>query len=104
MSELSGGGTPGLTASMLKIRGTELSQRLTELGVDIAGHYAAPFQPQGTSPGGPILNQPPTNDGVVGPDSLVTMSPKYFNDRAGSIYAGSNEIQKNILAKAQICL
>ena len=104
MSELSGGGTPGLTASMLKIRGTELSQRLTELGVDIAGHYAAPFQPQGTSPGGPILNQPPTNDGVVGPDSLVTMSPKYFNDRAGSIYAGSNEIQKNILAKAQIGL
>ena len=45
MSELAGGGTPGLKASMMKIRGTELSQHLTELALEIAGAYAAPFQP-----------------------------------------------------------
>ena len=104
MAELSGGGTPGLTASMLKIRGTELSQRLTEIGMDIAGNYTAPFQPSQTRPGGPILNQPKTNDGLVGPEALVTMGAKYFNDRVGSIYAGSNEIQKNILSKVMIGL
>ncbi len=100
MAELSGGGTPGLTASMLKIRGTELSQRMTEIALDIAGHYTQPFQGEHTSPGGPIMNQPKTNEFMIGPEEFVTTSAKYFNDRVGSIYAGSNEIQRNILAKA----
>ena len=104
MSEISGGGTPGLKASMMKVKGTELSQHVTEIGLDIAGLHAEPFQPQHTAPGGPVVTVKPSNDGLVGPESLVTIAPKYFNDRAGSIYAGSNEIQRNILAKAQLGL
>lgn len=106
MSVLAGGGTPGLKASMMKIRGTELSQHLTELAIELAGTYAAPFQPQHLSPGGPVpaaeclglsRSVPET-----GPESALTVSSKYFNDRAGSIYAGSNEIQRGILAKGQL--
>ncbi|AXE64659.1 acyl-CoA dehydrogenase [Hyphomonas sp. CACIAM 19H1] len=108
MSELAGGGAPGLKASMMKIRGTELSQHLTELAIELAGDYVAPFQPQHTCPGGPVLvpNCPDVSENVpvVGPESAVTVSAKYLNDRAGSIYAGSNEIQRGILAKAQLGL
>ena len=104
MSELSAGGTPGLKASMMKIRGTELSQHLTELAMEIAGVHAQPFQPHHTAPGGPVPHAPKTDNDLVGPQSVVTASAKYLNDRAGSIYAGSNEIQRNILAKGQLGL
>lgn len=104
MSELAGGGTPGLKASMMKIRGTELSQHLTELGLELAGAYAAPFQPHHTSPGGPVPGFEGANTPLVGPESAVTVSAKYLNDRAGSIYAGSNEIQRGILSKGQLGL
>jgi alkylation response protein AidB-like acyl-CoA dehydrogenase len=104
MAELAGGGTPGLKGSMMKIRGTELSQHITELAIELAGLYVQPFQPHHTSPGGPVTTAPPSNAPLVGPKSAVTSSAKYFNDRAGSIYAGSNEIQRNILAKGQLRL
>jgi len=104
MSELAGGGTPGLKASMMKIRGTELSQHLTELGLELAGAYAAPFQPHHTSPGGPVPGFEGVNTPLVGPESAVAVSAKYLNDRAGSIYAGSNEIQRGILSKGQLGL
>lgn len=104
MSELAGGGSPGLKASMMKIRGTELSQHVTELAIEISGLHAAPFQPHHTRPGGPVVNAPSNSGALVGPESAVTVAAKYLNDRAGSIYAGSNEIQRNILAKAQLGL
>ncbi|MBA3067858.1 MAG: acyl-CoA dehydrogenase [Hyphomonas sp.] len=104
MSDLSGGGTPGLKASMMKIKGTELSQHLTELALELAGTYAAPFQPHHTAPGGPVPGFEGANTPLVGPDSAVTASAKYLNDRAGSIYAGSNEIQRGILSKGQLGL
>ncbi len=44
------------------------------------------------------------NTPLVGPESAVTVSAKYLNDRAGSIYAGSNEIQRGILSKGQLGL
>jgi alkylation response protein AidB-like acyl-CoA dehydrogenase len=104
MSALCDGGAPGLKVSMMKIKGTELSQRVTEIALDLAGQDAQPFQPTHTSPGGPVTMPPSSCLGLVGPDSLVTVAPKYFNDRAGSIYAGSNEIQRNILSKGQLGL
>jgi len=106
LSELSQGGAPGAASSMLKTRGTEMSNRLTELGVEALHHYIAPFQPHMTSPGGPVLQAPNIagNDHAIGPDAGVTVMPKYLNDRAGPIYAGSNEIQRNIMSKAVLGL
>jgi alkylation response protein AidB-like acyl-CoA dehydrogenase len=106
LSELSQGGAPGAASSMLKTRGTEMSNRLTELGVEALHHYIAPFQPHVTSPGGPVLQAPDIadNDHVIGPDTGATVMPKYLNDRAGPIYAGSNEIQRNIMSKAVLGL
>ncbi|MGL4541958.1 MAG: acyl-CoA dehydrogenase family protein, partial [Polymorphobacter sp.] len=100
MALLSRGGTPGMMASVLKIQGTELSQRLTEIELEASGVYAAAFQPQLTAPGGevPGFVAPAGNSGV-GPAYAAKAAPKYFNDRAGSIYAGTNEIQRNIIYK-----
>lgn len=104
MAALSHGGAPrSEQASMHKILGTELSQRLTELSLEIAGDYAAPYQPHLLATGGPTPGHR-SNAGQVGPDEALTATAKYFNDRAGSIYAGSNEIQRNILTKAALRL
>ena len=105
MSKLSVGQAPGAESSLLKTVGTELSQRLTEIAVTAAGLYAAPFQPHATRAGGPTPGFRPPNDGeAVGPEAAYTVTAKYLNDRAGSIYAGTNEIQRNIMAKAVLGL
>ena len=105
MSRLSAGEPPGPESSLLKILGTELSQRLTELALDAAGLYAAPYQPHLVAAGGPTPGfAPPGDSQAVGPGYAWTVAAKYFNDRAGSIYAGTNEIQRNILSKLSLGL
>lgn len=105
MSVLAKGGAPGPESSMMKTVGTELSQRLTELAIEAAGQWAQPYQPYAVSAGGPSPNyRGPTNQTPVGPDYTWTVTAKYFNDRAGSIYAGTNEIQRDIMAKALLRL
>ena len=105
LASLSAGEAPGARSSMMKTVGTELSQALTELAVEAAGVYALPYQPHATLPGGPTPRfRPPADQGHVGPDHSLTVSSKYLNDRAGSIYAGTNEIQRNIMAKAVLGL
>jgi alkylation response protein AidB-like acyl-CoA dehydrogenase len=95
---LSNGAAPGPMASALKILGTELSQRLTELEVEVALPYAPIYQPHLTLPGGAVPDYTTPADGLgVGPAWAAKALPKYFNDRAGSIYAGTNEIQRGIL-------
>ncbi len=106
LSALAAGDPPGAESSMLKTRGTEVSQHLTELAIEAAGFYGQPWQPQYTAPGGPVPGAPARDGNLppVGPERWVTAVPKYLNDRAGSIYAGSNEIQRNIMAKAVLGL
>jgi len=82
---------PGAEASMLKIRGSEIQQEITELVLEASGYYAYPYQPNIMDKG--------NNEPMIGPSWSSTAAPKYFNTRKTTIYGGSNEIQKNILAK-----
>jgi len=90
-SESSGKG-PGPESSILKIKGTEIQQAITELLVEAVGSYAAPFVRD--VPNGQSWNEYP-----IGPAYAANVAPSYFNMRKTSIYGGSNEIQKNIIAK-----
>ncbi|HEU0192007.1 MAG TPA: acyl-CoA dehydrogenase family protein [Mycobacterium sp.] len=99
------GDDPGPAASMLKVLGTELSQAITELELQAAGPRGRVYQPHATLPGGPIAGFVPPADGYVSGEPWQAVAPlHYFNDRAASIYAGSNEIQRNIMAKAALGL
>ena len=91
MSEIAQRGRPGPASSMMKVSGSELHQQITELAVEAIAYYAAPDQPEARVPG--------RNVDPIGPDYAVPVMPKYLNYRAASIYAGSNEIQRNIMAK-----
>ena len=85
------GKTPGPEASFIKIRGTEIDQHLTELTMEAVGPYVAPFAPEALDTG--------WNEEPIGPDYAAPVAPGYFNTRKVTIYGGSNEIQKNIIAK-----
>lgn len=91
MSALSNGQNPGPASSMLKTRGTETNQRINELGIEAIGFYAAPDQK--------AAREPFSNISPVGPAYGLTVMPRYLNNRASSIYGGSNEVQRNIMAK-----
>ena len=86
------GKAPGPESSILKIRGTEIQQCLDGLFMEAAGYYALPFVPDQY-----ILDFP--DDERIGHDNETRSSLRYFNNRKASIYGGSNEIQKNIIAK-----
>lgn len=94
-SALSTGGNVGPESSMLKCRGTELQQAVSELAVEALGSYVQPFVEDG------MID---TNEPNVGPDYAMTVAPYYFSLRKASIYAGSNEVQRNIMAKAVLGL
>ena len=83
------GQAPGADVSMLKIRGTEVQQMITELAMQAAGPNAQPFMS--------------VSKGVIDP-FISRLAPRYFNFRKASIYAGSNEIQRNIIAKMTLGL
>ncbi|HXC54461.1 MAG TPA: acyl-CoA dehydrogenase family protein [Rhizomicrobium sp.] len=91
MSALSAGRNPGPASSMLKMQATEAMQRLDELAVEAVGAYAAVDQPAARLPGSNVTPVGP-------PDGLLAMA-RYLNNRAASIYGGSNEIQRDIIAR-----
>jgi len=82
---------PGPEASLLKIKGTEIQQALTELMMQAVGPYALPFRVEALDAG--FRGEP------VGPDHAAPLAATYCNMRKASIYGGSNEIQKNIIAQ-----
>ncbi|MDP6842239.1 MAG: acyl-CoA dehydrogenase family protein [Rhodospirillales bacterium] len=86
----------GPAASILKIKGSELSQEIGEAAVEAVGYYGMPYIDEAVQPGGAA---PP-----VGLEHATGIVPDYLYLRALSILGGSNEIQRNILAKLALGL
>ncbi|MEQ9640597.1 MAG: acyl-CoA dehydrogenase family protein [Alphaproteobacteria bacterium] len=84
-------GQVGAEPSLLKVKGTEVQQMLTELLMRAVGYYAAPYSREAMTEG--------WNEAPIGPAHAFSLAPTYFNWRKVSIYGGTNEIQKNIMAK-----
>jgi alkylation response protein AidB-like acyl-CoA dehydrogenase len=85
------GKLPGAESSLLKIKGTQVRQEATDLMRRAVGPYAAPDLPEAFDEG--------WNGEAPGPDHALPLARSYFNMRKTSIYGGSNEIQRNIVAK-----
>jgi pimeloyl-CoA dehydrogenase large subunit len=86
-------GVPDPNSSILKIKGSELQQATTELMMDVVGPYVVPFPES-------MDDEDRGNEPHIGPDYAASAAPSYFNNRKVSIYGGSNEIQRGIIAKA----
>ncbi|REG58502.1 acyl-CoA dehydrogenase [Paraburkholderia sp. BL6669N2] len=91
LDERSGGMAIG---SMLKVRGSELHQRLTEMLLEVIGDYGAVFY------GDPNEDHALRGQTFVGPDYAPGLAAEVFYRRACTIYGGTAEIQRNIIAKA----
>jgi len=87
---LSSGQNPGPESSLIKCRGTEIQQEIAAFAQETVGHYIAPYIPDTFTV---------SNEALIGPDYAAPASGYYFNVRKASIYAGSNEIQREIMAK-----
>ncbi|HBQ42140.1 MAG TPA: pimeloyl-CoA dehydrogenase large subunit, partial [Halieaceae bacterium] len=91
LATVAAGGAPGAESSMLKIKGTEMQQAVQELRMDVAAYY------QGVLPNDLTAEQ-------LGHDFGSQARQTYMYGRASTIYGGSNEVQKNIIAKAVLGL
>ncbi|GLQ05397.1 acyl-CoA dehydrogenase family protein [Sneathiella chinensis] len=96
MSALSQGQNPGPKASMFKLMGSEIGQRLSELRMDAISYYAVPNEPE--------TREPSSNKRFVGPEYAQAVTAKHLNGRASTIYAGSSEVQRTILSKQMLGL
>ena len=88
------GQAPGVESSMLKIKGTVIRQEINHLTRAACGPYAMPFVSEALEQG--------SNVEAVGPDYAMPATADYFNNRKLSIYGGSNEVQKQIIAKTML--
>ena len=84
LDQMQRGRDPGVEVSLLKVRGTEIQQALTELMLEIGGPLAAPIRPL---------------EAADFDHRTANLTARYCNHRKASIYSGSNEIQRNIIAK-----
>jgi alkylation response protein AidB-like acyl-CoA dehydrogenase len=92
LAQESKGQMAGPESSILKIKGTEVQQRITELTLEAVGYYGYPD------------DRKLGDNEYIGPDYAHGAAGRYFNMRKASIYGGSNEIQRNIIAKAVLGL
>jgi acyl-CoA dehydrogenase len=91
LSALQTGQNPGAVSSLLKLRVSEIRQAVTRLGVEVIGNdglYVEPMRPFYR------LNEEP---GI--PEQMLPVVPEYLNSRAYTIFGGSSEIQRDIVAK-----
>ena len=91
LASVAAGGAPGAESSLLKIKGTEIQQAIQGLRMDLAGYF------QGVLP-------TDIDPGVLGHSFGSSARQAYMYGRAATIYGGSNEVQKNIIAKAVLGL
>jgi alkylation response protein AidB-like acyl-CoA dehydrogenase len=86
LSKVSRGGAPGAESSLLKVRGTELQQAMTELLLEASGYEGFAYVPENGQP--------------INAKWTARAAANYFNYRKVTIYGGSSEVQKNIMTKA----
>lgn len=86
LSAVSGGGNPGPESSILKLNTVRLEQAINELAVDVMGYRGLTMNP--VAGGSPYRE-----------DFTASVVPRYLNNRAASIFGGSQEVQRNIIAK-----
>lgn len=96
LARLSAGGSPGPESSLAKNSAVALGQAIEQLHVEAAAWWSIPAA-NAISLGG--LNEP-----WIGPEGTETATPAYLNGRAASIFGGSEQVQKNIIAKAVLGL
>ncbi len=96
MSALSFGRNPGPMSSMLKTQGTEMQQVIEEIAVEITGAYAAVDHLE--------VRERGSNQAPIGPEGQCEAMARYLNGRAASIYGGSNEIQRGLIARLMLGL
>lgn len=89
VSQAAAGQAPGVESSLLKIKGTQIRQEITDLARRAAGPYALPFASEAVAGNAPLPD--PFDAGAV--------APAYFNNRKLSIFGGANEIQREIYSK-----
>ncbi|MGE4324937.1 MAG: acyl-CoA dehydrogenase family protein [Pseudodonghicola sp.] len=92
ISQAAAGQAPGVESSMLKVKGTIIRQEINDLTRRAVGPYALPFPSE-------VLAG---NNDPVGPDYAGPTAADYFNNRKLSIFGGSNEIQRGIIAKVKM--
>ncbi|GIL01725.1 MAG: hypothetical protein BroJett030_16240 [Alphaproteobacteria bacterium] len=92
--EADAGAAPGPESSMLKIKGTVIRQEINDLARRALGPLALPFVSEALDEG--------YNEAPIGPDYANAIASDYFNNRKLSIFAGSNEIQRGIIAKTKL--
>jgi acyl-CoA dehydrogenase len=87
LATMTAGGNPGPESSIIKLSSVDIEQRTDQLAVEAIGYDGLPFR-----------------EGGVVPDYAETVVPTYLNSRAASIFGGSQEVQRNIIAKAVLGL
>ena len=87
LSALAAGGNPGAESSVMKLSTVDIEQRTHQLAVDVIGYHALAFKQD-----------------RLGPKYAAAVVPTYLNSRAASIFGGSQEVQRNIIAKVVLGL
>ncbi|WP_170440450.1 acyl-CoA dehydrogenase family protein [Ruegeria arenilitoris] len=92
ISQAAAGQAPGVESSMLKVKGTIIRQEINALARRAVGPYAMPFASEAVA----------GDNDPIGPDYAAPVAAQYFNNRKLSIFGGSNEIQRGIIAKVKM--